>query len=293
MISDLPEDTYEAGRRITEMYHVFFENAPIGCVLADETGRFELANGAYARIHGRDIRETLDLKYQHFTPKEFEAEDRQQIKELWDTGRSGPFEKTYTRKDGSFVPVRVILGRVFVGGQKMIWSVVEELEPRMSLALYRLMFQSAPVALALCEFDSGRYIDVNVAYATLVGRSIDELLTMSYLDLTPYDEEARAVDVNAKRELKERGQAGPVSVLYEKKKKEGDSAEPIKVKVNMNCVLIRWQNQHFIWSLCYPESVRVSPDRPIKPDEIDLPAVFQGITPDPLEPPPDSEKSAD
>jgi PAS domain S-box-containing protein len=294
MGSLLPHEMYDAGRRVADMYRAFFECAPLGCVLADDTGRFLLVNESFADIHGRTPRDTLDLKYQNITPKELEAEDEEQMEKLWKTGRSGPFEKTYILEDGSLVPIRVMLGQVLVGGQEMIWSVVEKVEPRMSLVLYRLLFQSAPVALALLEFNSGMHIDVNKAYETLVGWSTDELLTMSYLEIMPEDEQPDGAVARAKEELQERGKYGPFSAVYKKKKTEGDSTQTIKV--TLNWVRIRWQNRDFIWSLSWPRTTL----QEVPLDDFPLPelsppktAVLDKMGQVPLEPPTVSVNRAD
>jgi PAS domain S-box-containing protein len=111
-----------------ELYREFFEQAPLGCVIARWDGSFILVNKAYAKIHGRTVEDTLKLKYQNFTPKEYLEEDREQIEELDRTGRSGPFNKVYIKKDKkSKVRVRVTLSRMIINEEKYIWAIHEEL----------------------------------------------------------------------------------------------------------------------------------------------------------------------
>jgi acetylserotonin N-methyltransferase len=112
---------------LAKMYYAFFENTRIGCVLSEMNGRLVLVNKVYANIHGRSVDETLRLSYKEFTPERYQADDQRQILELLKTGRVGPFDKHYFRKDQTLVPVRVTLELINVDGIDYIWSLVEEI----------------------------------------------------------------------------------------------------------------------------------------------------------------------
>ena len=48
----------------------------------------------------------------------------------------------------------------------------------------RKLFETSPIGLALCRMD-GSLVDVNAAYATIIGRTVPETLTLSSWDITP------------------------------------------------------------------------------------------------------------
>ncbi len=48
----------------------------------------------------------------------------------------------------------------------------------------RTLFENSPVGLALCRVD-GTLVDINLRYAEIIGRSVEETLQLSYWDITP------------------------------------------------------------------------------------------------------------
>jgi PAS domain S-box-containing protein len=279
-----------------EIYREFFEQALYGCVISRMDGKFVLVNQAFADILGLTIEETLKLTYKNVTPIEYTEPDRKEIEELVRTGQCGPFEKTYIRKDESLVRIRLTLKLVEIGMREYIWSIVEEIPERrpsvlyqaapMSLALYRALFQHAPVALAVCERD-GRFVEVNQAYAELIGRTVDETLALKkgYWDITPQNPEAKAGEIAALEAIHGKGHYGPLYKEY--LKKEGNREIPIEVTVQG--VLLAFLNTSYIWSACYPGHIGRTPHRhPASQSHAEL-SVDETPPQDPTEPP--SEKS--
>jgi acetylserotonin O-methyltransferase len=108
-------------------YFAFFDSALVGFVVADMEGNFIIVNQAFADIHGRTVEETLSMNYRDLTHEGYEGEDEEQMKELNENGRVGPFEKQYFRKDGTLVTVRVTLKIIKITGGSFIWSMVDEI----------------------------------------------------------------------------------------------------------------------------------------------------------------------
>lgn len=48
----------------------------------------------------------------------------------------------------------------------------------------RLLFELSPIGFVLCRLD-GSIVDVNSAYAGIIGRSVEETLRLTYWDITP------------------------------------------------------------------------------------------------------------
>ena len=108
-----------------------FELSPLGIALNDMSGRFVDFNDAFRRICGYPEQELRQLDYWSLTPKEYQAQEALQLESLRRTGKYGPYEKEYVRKDGSRVPL--VLNGVLVKGSEgadYIWSIVEDITER-------------------------------------------------------------------------------------------------------------------------------------------------------------------
>lgn len=100
------------------------------------------------------------------------------------------------------------------------------------------MFDSLPIGLAVCDME-GKLVYINEAYALIMGYSIDEVLSLTYWDVTPKEFEAQ--EQAQLTSLQKTGGYGP----YEKEyiHKAGH-----RVPVRLTGVLIRKNGQDFIWS---------------------------------------------
>ncbi|MEI8310318.1 MAG: response regulator [Verrucomicrobiota bacterium] len=106
-----------------------FELSPIGISLNDlETGEFLEFNAAVHEPAGYTAEEFRKLTYWDLTPKEYAPQEQEQLLELERTGRYGPYEKEYVRKDGTRYPVRLSGFKMTVtNGRKAIWSIVQDI----------------------------------------------------------------------------------------------------------------------------------------------------------------------
>ena len=108
-----------------------YELSPLGIALTDMSGRYVEFNEAFRQISGYPEDELKELDYWTLTPKDYEAQEARQLESLAQTGRYGPYEKTYRRKDGELVPIR-LNGMLVTGkdGQQYIWSIAEDITSR-------------------------------------------------------------------------------------------------------------------------------------------------------------------
>ncbi|WP_339705282.1 PAS domain-containing protein [Algoriphagus aquimarinus] len=109
-----------------------FELSPFGIILNDfETGNFVEVNDALLKQIGYSREELFVLTFLEVTPKEYTQQEEIQLELLNNTGRYGPYEKEYIRKDGTRYPV-VLNGMITLDakGKKMIWSIVEDISER-------------------------------------------------------------------------------------------------------------------------------------------------------------------
>jgi len=109
-----------------------FELSPIGIALNDyETGRFVDLNDALLAPTGYTREEFINLSYLDITPRDYEVQEALQLEYLEKSGRFGPYEKEYIRKDGSRYPV-LLNGMVVYdpSGRKLTWSIIEDISER-------------------------------------------------------------------------------------------------------------------------------------------------------------------
>ena len=127
---------------------MLFKLSPIGMAMVDHaSGRFLEVNDSVLAATGYTEEEFLNLNFWDITPKEYEAQELEQIRELNENGRFGPNEKEYIRKDGSRYPIS-ISGSSFTdaNGRSVVWGVIEDISERKSaenkiryLAFYDLL----------------------------------------------------------------------------------------------------------------------------------------------------------
>ncbi|HEY7745863.1 MAG TPA: PAS domain S-box protein [Desulfuromonadales bacterium] len=102
----------------------------------------------------------------------------------------------------------------------------------------RTLFDQSSLGLALCRLD-GRLVDVNPAFARMVGRSIEQTLDLTYWDITP---ECYAAQEQLQLDSLERtGCYGPCE-------KEYRHSDGHLVPVRLQGRLIERREERFIWS---------------------------------------------
>ncbi|MFN6468075.1 MAG: PAS domain S-box protein [Nostoc sp. SerVER01] len=102
---------------------------------------------------------------------------------------------------------------------------------------YRQLFQQCPVALVLCRMN-GTLIDINPAYAAIVGRTVPETLNLNYWEMTPqnYADESATLE-----SLKRTGR-------YEPCEKEYIHKDGHLVPVRVSGVLVEQNGDRLIFS---------------------------------------------
>lgn len=108
----------------------------------------------------------------------------------------------------------------------------------MSEQYNRHLFESSPIGLALCRLD-GTLVDVNPAYAAIIGRSVKETLQLTYWDITP--RKYGPQEEEQLKKLKEQGEYGP----YEKEYIHKDGH---LVPVRLSGRIIDRDGEPYIWS---------------------------------------------
>ncbi|SFM30399.1 PAS domain S-box-containing protein [Ectothiorhodospira mobilis] len=115
------------------LFRGLFELSPVGMAMNDlETGAFLDFNSALLEPSGYTAKEFRALSYWDLTPECYFPQEQEQLRQLQETGRYGPFEKEYIRKDGSRYPV-LLNGFIMTDpatGKVVVWSVIQDISER-------------------------------------------------------------------------------------------------------------------------------------------------------------------
>ncbi|KRA16326.1 PAS domain S-box protein [Lysobacter sp. Root604] len=104
-----------------------FELSPLGIALTDESGRFVEFNEEFRALTGYSEQELRALDQSKLTPKEYELQEKAIQRTLHSSGRYGPYEKQFVRKDGARVPVRLNGVALRIDGKLHTWSIAEDI----------------------------------------------------------------------------------------------------------------------------------------------------------------------
>ncbi len=129
----------------------------------------------------------------------------------------------------------------------LLFAVMSDMISRRNMILHELreseeynhlLLALSPIGLALSRMD-GTLVDINSAYARIIGRSVEETLLLSHGDITPqqYVEQER----EQLKSLEETGRYGPYEQEYIHK-------EGYLVPVRLQGVVIERAGEKFIWS---------------------------------------------
>ncbi|MBZ0106338.1 MAG: EAL domain-containing protein [Sulfuricella denitrificans] len=156
-----------------------YELSPLGIALTGMQGRYVEFNEAFRNICGYPEDELKAIDYWTLTPKKYEADEARQLESLNLTGRYGPYEKEYIRRDGVLVPLR-LNGMLIRGsdGQDYIWSIVEDItESKKIEADLRIAATAFEAQIGIIVTNAeGIILRVNRAFSVETGYQAEEAI---------------------------------------------------------------------------------------------------------------------
>ena len=226
----------DAGRTSRGRFRSLFEMSRDGIVFVDLEGHIEEMNQAYLDLVGYGRDEISTHTYQDLTPEKWRASEAEIIEtQVMRRGFSDEYEKEYVRKDGSIAPIslRTILVRDLDGRPVRFMGIVRDITElkekeealRASEKRYRSLFDLSHDGVVFVGLD-GPVEEANDAYLDMLGYDLDELIGVTYQQLTPVRWAAMEAEI-VEKQLMSRGYTDEYEKEYIRK---NGSVFPIAVR---------------------------------------------------------------
>lgn len=234
-----------------EAFRGNFENAAIGMALLDEKGKWLRVNTKVSEIIGYSEEELLGLTFQDITHPDDLNSDLSLLTELIE-GKIDHYqkEKRYFHKDGHIVHILLAVSIVKNKQGKVVYFISQIIDISQSKKLLldvnyqkdllSALYNLSPIGIALNEYETGKFLDVNNKLLEPTGYNKEEFLSLSYWDTTP--KEYEPFETTAIRQMESKGSYD----LFEKEyiRKDG-SRYPIALQ---GVVIKDINGRKLIWS---------------------------------------------
>jgi len=187
----------EALRRSKERYRDLFENANDIIYTHDLQGNFTSINNAARNILGYTLEEAVFMNISQIVAPEYLELVRSKILEKLDgKWASAPYEIQVISKDGRRVWLEVSTRLIFEGGRSVeVQGIARDITERKraegalqeSALRFRKIFEDAPIGMAIVGPDY-RLIKVNKALCHMLGYAEDELIELTFANITHPDD---------------------------------------------------------------------------------------------------------
>jgi PAS domain S-box-containing protein len=231
-----------------ERYRSLFEMSPSVVVVHIDEEIVLINPAGVALLGGKTEQDILGLNLidQFFLPEYREA-GRERSRLVWKTDRALPLrEYRFRRLDDRIIDVEATGKAITFGGKKAVLSIYHDITERkkaeaelqFSKEMFSKAFQASPDWISLSTLAEGRYLDVNNAYLKMTGRTREEVIDKTSLELDLWhnpDDRLKGLEI-----IREKGSLKDLHVKFRIKSGELRdilwSAEVIEVK-GLKCLL--------------------------------------------------------
>ncbi|MBE7641697.1 PAS domain S-box protein [Salegentibacter sp. BLCTC] len=273
---------YEEELRVSEeAFRGNFENAAIGMALLNEEGKWLKVNEKVCEILGYTAEELMQLTFQDITHPEDLDKDLNLLKEVIEGKRTNyNLEKRYFHKNGNIVHIILAVSVVRNHSGAILYFVSQIIDItaakkhtqklKYQQNLLNALYELSPIGIALNDFETGKFKDVNNKLIEPSGYTRKEFLNLSYWDLTPIEYETR--EKNALKHLEETGVYGPFQKEF--KRKDGS-----RYPVLLRGVMVEDLNKNkFIWSFIQDISKEKEAEKKLQAALSNLQAILDAST---------------
>ena len=262
--------------RSERILRLFIENSPASIAMFDKEMNYIIASKRY--LHDYNLRDQNVVGRSHY---EIFPEIPERWKNIHKRCMEGATERSeadpFPRADGTLDWVRWEIipwhnSENEIGGIILMSEVITEKKRSLDLLresenYTRTLFDNSIIGLAVTELD-GKLIDINQAYADLIGRTIEETKKLTYWDITP--EKYFGVENEQLNLLQTIGKYGP----YEKEYIHKDGH---LVPVRLQGLMIERNSKKFIWSSVENITDRVNDEKLLRQNEQRLSSIYDTV----------------
>jgi PAS domain S-box-containing protein len=202
----MQQDTDHSGRHAradveSVLCKAIFEAVVDAIVVIDEAGRICMANPATERLFGYRLDELAGREVAILMPEPYHSGHDGYLREYLDSGAGRVIgigrEVSARHRDGTVFPIYLSVAEVRKAGQRYFAGIIHDLSAqkaaenalRESEDYMRLTLENAPIGIGSADLE-GRMLDVNPAFADLLGYTREELVGRRIADIThPEDRE--------------------------------------------------------------------------------------------------------
>jgi PAS domain S-box-containing protein len=257
----------EALRISEEAFRGNFENAAAGMAIISPEGKWLKVNRKICEIIGYTDEELMKLTFQDITHPEDLDIDLVLLKELIEGKRDHyQMEKRYFHKNGNIVFIILAVSAVKDMDGEILYFIsqiidiskrkIQELEIVYQQNLLSSFYKLSPIGIALNDYHTGKFVDVNDKLLEPTGYTKQEFLALSYWDVTPTEYEK--LEVVALQQMESTSQ-------YEKFDKEYVRKDGSRYPVSLQGVVVSDTNgKKLIWSFVRDVSKEKEAEKKLK-----------------------------